>query len=540
MADAHMHQVMSNLWIGDYIASQDANLLEKHKIKLVVAAMRQTYEPLPGTTLHRVPIDDTASANIIEHFVPVSRAIASARLKSHAVLVHCQAGVSRSSALVAAYLMKEMDLTVEQALARVRKARLQIEPSDFFMLQLELFERCDCEWNPVKYAEERRFLMSFAQNEIMGGVSPSIVLAYYPSPTPSPIPSPKGSAPGTPLTMTPMPTTADPSASDAYKFVGASPPVESSTSTSLSDRLGATTTPTPAPVPRKRLTPRKAERETERQSAEMRKIPSIEKIGNKQEVVISGRRIRCKMCRFVPSAFLISFVIHGQVLIRMGLSLAWSIRRELAAREHVLAHEPGKGQQAFAPHRRDMAAHRMEMEARRRDEMDKEERERAIPNVETDTSIRTSVDKTEKSPATALAGLRISRPLPGLGVRAVVQRPTVSRPRPPSAPESTVNESTTSSTSIPGSGEAPESSHSASASDAAKESEAEVKAREIFDPPILPSHLCSSYFTEPLSWMSPILESGALGGKIVCPNAKCGAKLGSFDWAGARKLSRHS
>ncbi|KDE02689.1 hypothetical protein, variant [Microbotryum lychnidis-dioicae p1A1 Lamole] len=347
--------------------------------------------------------------------------------------------------------------------------------------------------------------MSFAQNEIMGGVSPSIVLAYYPSPTPSPIPSPKGSAPGTPLTMTPMPTTAEPSASDAYKFVGASPPVESSTSTSLSDRLGATTTPTHAPVARKRLTPRKAERETERQSAEMRKIPSIEKIGNKQEVVISGRRIRCKMCR-----------------------------RELAAREHVLAHEPGKGQQAFAPHRRDMAAHRMEMEARRRDEMDKEERERAIPNLETDTNIGTSVDKTEKSPATALAGLRISRPLPGLGARAVVQRPTVSRPRPPSAPESTVDGSTTSLTPMPESGEAPESSHSASASDAAKASEAEVKAREIFDSPILPSHLCSSYFTEPLSWMSPMLESGALGGKIVCPNAKCGAKLGSFDWAGAQ------
>lgn len=51
---------------------------------------------------------------------------------------------------------------------------------------------------------------------------------------------------------------------------------------------------------------------------------------------------------------------------------------------------------------------------------------------------------------------------------------------------------------------------------------------------LLPSPACSSYFVEPLSWMSPFLESGVLAGKIVCPNKRCGAKLGNFDWAGNR------
>jgi dual specificity phosphatase 12 len=32
--------------------------------------------------------------------------------------------------------------------------------------------------------------------------------------------------------------------------------------------------------------------------------------------------------------------------------------------------------------------------------------------------------------------------------------------------------------------------------------------------------------------MEPQLEGGALAGKIVCPNKRCGAKLGNFDWAG--------
>lgn len=32
--------------------------------------------------------------------------------------------------------------------------------------------------------------------------------------------------------------------------------------------------------------------------------------------------------------------------------------------------------------------------------------------------------------------------------------------------------------------------------------------------------------------MEFFLEEGNLAGKIICPNKKCGAKLGNYDWAG--------
>ena len=32
--------------------------------------------------------------------------------------------------------------------------------------------------------------------------------------------------------------------------------------------------------------------------------------------------------------------------------------------------------------------------------------------------------------------------------------------------------------------------------------------------------------------MEPFLEQGHMAGKIICPNKKCGAKLGNYDWAG--------
>ncbi len=37
-----------------------------------------------------------------------------------------------------------------------------------------------------------------------------------------------------------------------------------------------------------------------------------------------------------------------------------------------------------------------------------------------------------------------------------------------------------------------------------------------------------------LTWMNPVLQSGQVAGKLICPNEKCGAKIGSFDWAGVQ------
>ncbi|RLM69993.1 hypothetical protein C2845_PM17G01110 [Panicum miliaceum] len=41
---------------------------------------------------------------------------------------------------------------------------------------------------------------------------------------------------------------------------------------------------------------------------------------------------------------------------------------------------------------------------------------------------------------------------------------------------------------------------------------------------------CSSLFVEPLKWMTPAVEDGALEGKLSCIH--CGARLGYFNWSG--------
>jgi hypothetical protein len=37
-----------------------------------------------------------------------------------------------------------------------------------------------------------------------------------------------------------------------------------------------------------------------------------------------------------------------------------------------------------------------------------------------------------------------------------------------------------------------------------------------------------------LTWMESMLVNGDISGKIVCPNEKCGVKIGNFDWAGVQ------
>lgn len=237
-------------------------------------------------------------------------------------------------------------------------------------------------------------------------------------------------------------------------------------------------------------------------------------------------------------------------------------RRELAARVNVLSHERGMGQHAFAPRRRDINVYRQEAE-KHRSELEIEDRrlvaerlaneaagiatplvpEAATPSVEAKVPRRTQqismavpVPVVAPPPilklASSVVGLRISMPFQPNNARTPVARPPVMRPK---APLATPNNSapavatTSASPSVITPAVAP-----ASILESITPIVDAVSGPTSVEGPLLPSHLCSSYFVEPLSWMSETLESGVLAGKVVCPNAKCGAKLGSFDWAGLR------
>jgi hypothetical protein len=57
------------------------------------------------------------------------------------VLVHCAQGVSRSASVVLAFLMAELKMGLDEALAHCRRARPQVKPNDTFMQQLKEYGR---------------------------------------------------------------------------------------------------------------------------------------------------------------------------------------------------------------------------------------------------------------------------------------------------------------------------------------------------------------------------------------------------------------
>lgn len=56
------------------------------------------------------------------------------------ILVHCLRGVSRSTSFVMGYLMRDNELSVDEALSHVTMYRSQVQPNDAFLSQLRRYE----------------------------------------------------------------------------------------------------------------------------------------------------------------------------------------------------------------------------------------------------------------------------------------------------------------------------------------------------------------------------------------------------------------
>jgi len=87
----------------------------------------------------RLHIEDTENAAISEHFAESNAFIANGLEAGESVLVHCIAGISRSAALIIAYLVGKRGHTLAEALELTRTAREVAKPNKGFLVQLEQY-----------------------------------------------------------------------------------------------------------------------------------------------------------------------------------------------------------------------------------------------------------------------------------------------------------------------------------------------------------------------------------------------------------------
>jgi protein-tyrosine phosphatase len=140
--NAVMTKIMPHLYLGNECDARNLQALEKEGIYYILNVTKAI--PMPPASskfiAKRIAVNDCPGQNLKQHFEEAFDFIDEAKNNNSKVLVHCQAGVSRSPTIVIAYMMSRLHITMNEAMERVRQQRPIIEPNFVFLNQLKDFE----------------------------------------------------------------------------------------------------------------------------------------------------------------------------------------------------------------------------------------------------------------------------------------------------------------------------------------------------------------------------------------------------------------
>ncbi|KAF8993128.1 protein-tyrosine phosphatase-like protein [Cyathus striatus] len=135
--------VTGALYIGSLSAVQDKDLLKAHNITHLVQVLDVPWLPISekdGFNCYRIEIHDATNVDLKPHLEAVCAHIDRALRGGRNVLVHCQQGVSRSPAIVIAYLIRNHGMSFESAYALCRHKRACVKPNQGFVQALQEWE----------------------------------------------------------------------------------------------------------------------------------------------------------------------------------------------------------------------------------------------------------------------------------------------------------------------------------------------------------------------------------------------------------------
>lgn len=122
------------LYLGSQDAAASAESLTTHGITDVLnVATGIDYEKLPTVTYHNVPVLDVPEADIYPILVESNKIMDAVFAKGGKVLVHCNAGVSRSTSVVISCIMKLKGMSFEETYAVVKAAKPDVNPNQGFV-----------------------------------------------------------------------------------------------------------------------------------------------------------------------------------------------------------------------------------------------------------------------------------------------------------------------------------------------------------------------------------------------------------------------
>ncbi|ESL07682.1 phopshatase [Trypanosoma rangeli SC58] len=141
-------KVLGFMYLGSLRTAQTRTVYRDLNIDYILSIARDMEVRVdPGMKHLVLPVEDIPGEDIQQLFEQAFTFIDEARDKNKGILLHCFAGLSRSVTVAAAYLMSRCNMTRDEALDFIRKARPAAQPNPGFMETLRKFE---------KLLEERR------------------------------------------------------------------------------------------------------------------------------------------------------------------------------------------------------------------------------------------------------------------------------------------------------------------------------------------------------------------------------------------------
>jgi hypothetical protein len=125
--EANAHEIIPRLWIGNLHASQSTQFIRSNNINTVFNCTKTLpYHPdIPNK--YRVPVDDNLQEAEIRNMELWSGEIALKLIKEYqannTILVHCHAGMQRSCASVAFFLIAYKKMKADEAIKFIKSKR---------------------------------------------------------------------------------------------------------------------------------------------------------------------------------------------------------------------------------------------------------------------------------------------------------------------------------------------------------------------------------------------------------------------------------
>ena len=139
-------EIIPRIWLGNVRSSTNEEFIRKNNIKVVFNCTKDLPFSYAIPIKYRVPVDDNLQEAEIRNLELWSAEIAYKILteynKGHTILIHCMAGMQRSAACVAFFLIVHEEMHALDAMTFIKQRRsIAFHPSANFGRSIDYFDR---------------------------------------------------------------------------------------------------------------------------------------------------------------------------------------------------------------------------------------------------------------------------------------------------------------------------------------------------------------------------------------------------------------